>query len=152
MTGHWVGSLIILLLGLAGVWFSRSLPADKTQELGTSFFPLLISFFLCGCATLSLISFFLKREQGFATIQWASRSAGLRIAISLMLFTSYAFTLEGIGFLLSTFLLLFIFCKVVFGKSWIRSAALSLLAVISSYALLSWALGVRLPTSTWFGA
>ena len=152
MTGHWVGSLTILLLGVAGVWFSRSLPADKTQELGTSFFPLLISLFLCGCATLSLIGFFLKRGQGFAPIQWATRSAGLRIAISLILFTSYAFTLERIGFLLSTFLLLFIFCKVVFGKSWVRSAAVSSLAVISSYALLSWALGVRLPVSTWFGA
>lgn len=152
MTGHWVGSIIILLLGVAGVWFSRLLPADKTQEIGTSFFPLLISLFLCGCGTLSLIRFFLKRDQGFAPIQWANRSAGLRIAISLILFTIYAFTLERIGFLLSTFLLLFIFCKVVFGKSWVRSASVASLAVISAYALLSWALGVRLPVSAWFGA
>lgn len=152
MTGHWVASIAVLLGGMTGIWLSRSLPADKTQELGTNFFPLLISLFLCAGAAVSLVGFFLKRDRALAPIQWANRSAGLRIALSLLLFTSYAFALERLGFLLSTFLLLFIFCRMVFGKSWFRSASLASLAVLSSYALLSWALGVRLPASSWFGA
>jgi len=42
MRGHWIGILLFLLLGLGGVWLSRMLPMDRTKELGSGFFPLLI--------------------------------------------------------------------------------------------------------------
>ena len=46
MIGHWVGAGFLFLLGIIGILLSKSLPVDNAEELGTRFFPLLISIFL----------------------------------------------------------------------------------------------------------
>ena len=151
MIGHWIGAVSLLVVGLAGIRLSRALPGDATQELGTSFFPLLVSLFICGCSIVILLSLFLKGNRTAPPISWPNGPARWRIASSLLFLAGYTFTLERLGFLLSTFLLLLLFSKFVFGKPWAASLCVALIAVLSSFGLLSWALGVRLPVSPWAG-
>jgi hypothetical protein len=149
MRGHWIGVLFFLLLGLAGIWFSRMLPTDQTKELGSGFFPLLISVILCGLAVMSLLNLWIKGERFAKPIAWPERSGWLQIFISLILFCGYFLTLERIGFLLSTFVLLLLVARIVFRRPWGKSVLLAVLAVSISYGLLSTLLGVRLPSSPW---
>ena len=54
MIGHWVGGVFLFFLGIIGIGLSKSLPVENSEELGTSFFPLLISIFLLVLSGINL--------------------------------------------------------------------------------------------------
>jgi hypothetical protein len=149
VTGHKIGAVFLLALGAVGIYFSRSLPLDKTQELGTSFFPTLISGFLLGLALFYLLLLFWKGERSAPRVEWAAREGWIRIVLSLVLFSGYIFTLERVGFLVSTFLLILLFARMIFQRPWKASGILAFSSVLASYVLLTVLLQVRLPESPW---
>lgn len=149
MAGHKIGALFLLALGLAGIYLSRSLPVDKTQELGTSFFPVLISGFLSGLALFYLLLLIWRGERIAPRIEWAAREGWIRISLSLAFFCGYILVLEKAGFLLSTFLLLLLYARNIFNRPWKASGVLAFSAVLTSYLLLTVLLKVRLPESPW---
>lgn len=149
MAGHKIGALFLFLMGAAGVWLSRSLPADRTQELGTAFFPILISLFLSGLAFFYLFLLFWRGKGGAPGVEWAARAGWIRIALSVVLFVGYILFLERAGFLISTFLLILFYARLVFQRPWKASGILALSSVLGSWALLTVLLRVRLPESPW---
>jgi hypothetical protein len=149
MTGHRIGAFFLLALGIGGIWLSYSLPMDRTQELGTSFFPLLISLFLCGLSLFYLLLLFWRGERNAPPIEWATRGGWIRIILSLVLFAGYVLTLERLGFLITTFLLILLYARMIFHRPWKISGMLAISSVLFSYGLLAVLLKVRLPESPW---
>lgn len=150
MAGHWIGICFLFLIGIFGIWQVHFLPLGSLQNPGSGFFPFWISWILCGLAILSLVSMTRAGWRKAAPIQWPTRSAWFRIAFSLFLFTGYALTIEWLGYALSTILLIGFFVKVVFKRSWLGSGLFAMLAVLTSYGLFAWLLGIRLPTPRWW--
>ena len=149
MTGHWIGAGFLLFLGVVGIWLSTSLPVENSEELGSSFFPLLISIFLLILSTINLANLVWRGGNSNQPIKWPQREGLIRMGVMIFLFIGYIGILERLGFIISTLLLIFLFARLVFQKSWLMSGTLSVLAVSSAYALLSELLGVRLPASPW---
>lgn len=150
MIGHWIGAGFLLLLGLLGLWQAHSLPMGSARNPGSGLFPFWISLTLCGLAALAMLSLSGARLQRPAPIEWPVRSAWLRIVVSVALFSGYAVTLEQLGYVLSAGLLIAAFAKVVFQRSWMASGLLAVVAVLTSYGLFVWLLGVRLPAPGWW--
>jgi hypothetical protein len=162
VAGHRIGAVFLFALGLAGIWLSRSLPVDRTLELGTSFFPFfrtlelgtsffpfLISLFLSGLSLSYFLLLFWKGERGAPPLEWATRQGWIRIVLSLGLFVGYVLTLERLGFLITAFLLILLNARMIFHRPWKTSGILALSSVLISYGLLSMLLQVRLPESPW---
>lgn len=149
MIGHWVGAGVVFLFGIIGILLSKSLPVESTEELGTSFFPFVISIFLLALSLINLVNLFLSRKNAFQKIQWPQRDGLIRLCLASFLFLSYIVILERLGYMISTFLLLLLFARLVFNKSWLISGILAILAVLSTFGLLSVLLGVRLPPLPW---
>jgi len=149
MVGHWAGGIFFIFLAAGGIYFSRMLSIDQTKEMGSGFFPLLICILLGGLSIFNLLGLFIKGRRFAPPIPWPDGSGWLRMFISLALFLGYYGTLERLGFILATFLLLFLFSRLVFRRPWIKSGILAALSVGISFGLISWLLGVRLPASPW---
>ena len=149
MFAHWISAIFLLLLSIIGIGLSKSLPVEASEELGTRFFPLLISIFLLILSLVNLAKLFWGRGKANQPIRWADREGWTRIGLALLLFTGYIGTLERLGFMISTFLLLLFFARLTFQKSWAASGILAILAVVCAFGLLSGLLGVRLPASPW---
>jgi hypothetical protein len=149
MIGHRVGAGFIFLLGIIGIWLSKSLPVENSGELGTKFFPLVISILLLGLSIINLVNIFWKERKENLQIQWPQREGLIRLSLAVFLFLGYVVILESAGYMISTFLLILLFARLVFNKSWVTSGTLSILAVLSTFGLLSTLLGVRLPGFPW---
>jgi putative tricarboxylic transport membrane protein len=148
MIGHWISAIFLLLLGIIGIWLSTSLPVETSEELGTSFFPFLISIFLLILSLINLANLF-RREKASQPIRWPEHEGWVRMGLTIFLFSGYIGILERLGFMISTFLLILLFARLIFQKSWVASGTLAVLAVLSAFGLLTELLGVRLPASPW---
>ncbi len=149
MAGKLIGSFFFLLIGLLGVWQLKSLPLGNLRNPGSGFFPFWISWILCGLALLSFVYIIRKGRDEAGLIHWPARLAWFQIIISLLLFTGYALVIEKLGYMLSTLLLIVFFVKIAFKRSWLSTGIFGILAVLTSYGLFVWLLGIRLPIFRW---
>ncbi len=147
MTGHVLGICFLILIGSLGIWQAYRLPLGSLKNPGAGLFPFWISLILCGLGVLSLMNLIVDRGR-VKPVSWPMPPAWKRIGFGLLFFTVYALILEPLGYVFSTILLMLLFSKIIFQKSWLQSALLGFLAVLASYSLFVWLLGMRLPAIT----
>ena len=135
-----------LLLALAGyiVLAAGALPFGTARVPQTAFFPKCLAILLAVLALILLARAFIGREDKLASDEIAPRG-WLRIAVSLAVLIGFALVLERLGFLASTFLLMFLLLRAIEPQPWRNVIAIALATSLISYGLFAWLLGVPLP-------
>jgi len=80
---------------------------------------------------------------------WYSRERWRKVLLILAIITGYALVLETLGFVLSTFLLLFTLFKLVENQRWWFAVGGSLVVAIASFGVFDRWLKLQLPKGFW---
>jgi hypothetical protein len=137
----------VLLLGLAAIWEARKLPLGSVARPGPGFFPyyLAIALALVGAALVVQ-----------ALRQPAPRPAGAagsrqrwKAAACLGALVIYALSLESLGFLPGTFLLLIFLFTIIEPQGWVIAIGGSAVTAVLVYLVFKVWLGVQLPIGLW---
>ena len=141
-----ISGLCLFSLGvvLAILCFRLSVWRSGPQE---GFFPLLIAIIIIGLSLLLLIqSVFLRNQEKENVPVKKEGKINLSRVLSYIIATLlYGTLLEGIGFLISSILLLVFILRVVEKRSWKVTIVLGSASVLISYILFAYFLGVPLP-------
>jgi len=89
------------------------------------------------------------RTQGEDIGPWYSREKWKKVLWILVIITAYAFVLERVGFVVSTFLLLFVLFRVVEGQRWGLAVGGSLAVAVLAYGIFDRWLKLQLPKGFW---
>ncbi len=136
------GSLIFFLAGIYGFIFSVQLPIGKWNQPGPAVFPLSLSLLLCISGTLRFI-----QEKGKGKIDWGGLIKKLATPLQIVVLTAFfILALDWLGFLVTSFLYLFmLFCWVSHYRLW-AAMALSLIFGVGCWYFFGKVLAVQLPT------
>ncbi|ORE93505.1 tripartite tricarboxylate transporter TctB family protein [Acuticoccus yangtzensis] len=129
----------ILFLGLS-IWYgytAGSYEASFGDPLGPSAFPQIISV----PAALVSLGLIFRPDPDPA---WSRGTVLLRQVAALVLFVAYALTLVPLGFVLSTFLAVSLFAKLM-GAPWVKAGVAGLILSPALFVLFDVLLGLPLP-------
>jgi putative tricarboxylic transport membrane protein len=143
-----ISSLACLLLAVYICLQSLAYSIGSWRYPGPGFFPLGMGIFL-GLLSITVYSRVRSSKPQEKEEPWYPRERRKALILVLIALFGYAIFLEILGFLISTFLLLFFLFIVVEPQRWIVAAGGSLLASFSSYALFELCLKIRLPKGLW---
>jgi len=136
-----IGSALFLIcLGAFMSWQAKKLTVGTPSFPGPGFFPFCLALLLIGIA---MVIFFQGIKQ-----KPAEREAGLRwqrVAVALAAIFVYAFVLESLGYLLSTFFLMILLLKLMSRKPWWYSPGVAAFISLVSYLLFRVSLQLSLP-------
>ena len=144
-----ISSLISLVFSILVCVGSYRLPVGigRLSDPGPGFFP-----FWAG-VLMGILSFaaYMKamRTKGEDIGPWYSRERWKKVLFILAIITGYALVLEPLGFVLSTFLLLFTLLKVAEGQGWRLSVGGSLVVAAVSFVVFDHWLKLQLPKGFW---
>lgn len=133
-----------VLFSVLVAWGSYHLRLGTLHKPGAGFLPFLAACVLAGLSLILLIQSFLKRGEeepgtGPEKVRWPK---ALLIPGFLL---GYALGLERLGFVITTFLLLFLLLKLIEPQSWPRTILIALLGSVFSYLFFQSWLQVQLP-------
>lgn len=140
-----ISSAFWLLISIAATTESYHLGLGSLRKPGSGLLPFVASCFL----GLFSVVVFLQAQLGKPKPEekiWPNRDGWLKVILVFLILLAYALALEKIGFVLDTFLLIFILLKTIEPQSWIKSIAFSLLVTVSSYITFNVWLKVPLPS------
>ncbi len=146
MSAQRLGSLFWLAMGLISIYGSLQLGLGNLREPGSGFLAFLAGFFICIMAVIVFGQSFLKGEEVRAKL--ASLWEGVnwrRPMIITFLVLGFILVLEKLGFIFSSFLLLFILLKSVEKFSWSRAILIPMLTMGCTYLLFDVFLKATLP-------
>jgi putative tricarboxylic transport membrane protein len=135
-----------ILLGLAAYIFvaAGAMPFGTARVPQTAFFPKCLAVLLAVLAVIVLVRTFIGANDTVAVDEIAVRG-WLRIVATLAVLIGFALVLEPLGFLASTFLLMFLLLRAIEPQPWRNVIAIAVSTSLISYGLFSWLLGVPLP-------
>jgi putative tricarboxylic transport membrane protein len=136
------GALFWVAAGLLACYGAIQLGLGSVTEPGAGFI-----FFWSGLilVILSLIVFLDSVRGSADTAQEIGELNWTKIALVLLSLLLYAFFLERLGFVPTTFVLLSFLLRCVEGTNWFRSLGLACAAALTSYAMFELWLKIRLP-------
>lgn len=143
-----VAAAALLLVGLAGAFEARRLSIGEVSRPGPGFFPFYLGLALAVVA-LALLARSLARRAPAAPPPGGERLRRGKAAGTLLAGVAYAFLLEPLGFLVTTFLLLLFLFTVIEPKRWTTALALSVLPALAMWIVFKLWLGVQLPGGAW---
>jgi putative tricarboxylic transport membrane protein len=144
-----LSSLILLVFSFLVCVQSYRLPVGigSWHDPGPGFFPFWAGLIM---GILSLIAYLkVLRTQGEDIGPWYSREKWKKVLWILVIITAYAFVLERIGFVVSTFLLLFVLFRVVEKQRWGVAIGGSLVAAVLAFGIFDRWLKLQLPKGFW---
>jgi putative tricarboxylic transport membrane protein len=139
------GGILWLIIGLSLVLVSVELDLGGIQSPGPGFMP-----FLTGCAMafmglLMAIKEIRRNPGGRGGEEISLRKFWPRGISSLFSALLYSFSIQYLGFLLSSFLLIFVLLKILGSRKWLSPLLISILATLGSYLLFDVWLRIRFP-------
>lgn len=146
MKAERVSSLFWLAVGLISLYGASLLGLGTWHEPGSGFFSFLAGCFICFMALIVFLQSFI-RGRGFQaklSALWEGGNWRRPMIISLLLL-GYILVLERLGFLFSSFLLLFIILKQVEKLSWGKAILYPVVTLSISYFLFDVLLKATLP-------
>jgi putative tricarboxylic transport membrane protein len=136
----------LILLGFAGIILLQSLglPFGSIRTPHTGFFPLVLAVLLLLLSLLLLAQALRQSENG--THLWQVNAEGWkRIGFILGAMIGFALVLEGLGYLLSTFILMVFLLRVFEPQRWIVVITVAFSTALISYVIFASLLGIPLP-------
>jgi putative tricarboxylic transport membrane protein len=136
----------VFLVGLAAfvLFECRKLPFGSMRVPQTAFFPAVLAVLLLIFSLILLAQRFLHAEAGRAPDQ-ITEDGWVRIGATLATMAVFAFILEPLGFLLSTFALMVLLLRAIESQSWLKVVGVALTTALAAYAIFGWLLGIPLP-------
>ena len=137
-----ITGVILLLVGVITVWGSTSLSMGKFKHPGPGFLP----FGLGVCLIiLSLVLIMKQRKRETGSIPLWPKQAWLRPLLGLAVLIFYAFVIDKLGFILTTFVFLLIWMGLIERLRWKIIFSVSCGTTLALYFLFVFFLGVPLP-------
>ena len=133
-------SFFLMALGGFTVWQSKKLSLGVPRAPGPGFFPFCLGLFLIGVA-LAILAHGLKQK---TESQKTEVSKG-RVILVLGSIFAYSLVLESLGYLISTFFLMFLLLRMMVRKTWWFGPVVACLITLISYILFKVWLRVLLP-------
>ena len=151
MQRHQFGSAVFLIFfGTLICWEARKLDIGRIVKPGPGFFPFWLGFFLILIAAALIMQQRWAKTGEPAPGLWKGRQWG-KIIYILGALSLYAFFLEFLGYLISTFLLMFFLFRAVEKQKWPVVILGSLSTSLLTYGLFKIWLQVQLPVGLWGG-
>lgn len=145
MTKERGASLIFIAIGIYGLIFTFQLPMGSMREPGPGILPLGLSILLLGSGILWLI-FGKISDRGKNRIDWSDLRLKLITPLKILgLTVAFALSLDRLGFLLTSFLYLFILFFWVSGFRIWTAVGIALLMGAGSWYFFGKLLAVQLP-------
>ena len=137
-----VSALFWVAVGLLTCYGATRLGLGSVTEPGVGFI-----FFWSGLilVILSLIVLADSIRSSEDTVREMGEMNWAKIALVLLSLLLYAFFLERLGFVLTTFVLMSFLLGCIEGTNWVRSAGVAAAAALASYAIFELWLKIRLP-------
>jgi putative tricarboxylic transport membrane protein len=143
-----ISSLIWIVVSALFCWEAVNLGLGELTEPGAGLFPFLISLFLILFA-IGLFAASLRKGGRFSFIEirksWPDRSGSRRIGLTVLFLASYVVALNDLGFVLTTFLFIFLLLRFIEPQKWPTVILGSLLTAGGSYAIFEIWLRANLP-------
>jgi putative tricarboxylic transport membrane protein len=136
------GAFFWVILGVLACYGANQLGRGSIAEPGAGFI-----FFWSGLVlmTLSLIVLADSLRSSEDTIRRIPKINWPKIILVLFSLLLYAFFLERLGFVLTTFVLMSFLLGCIEGRGWFRSLGIASAAALTSYAMFELWLKIRLP-------
>jgi putative tricarboxylic transport membrane protein len=115
---------------------------------GPGFFPLGAGIIM-GCLCLGLYLKAARTPAGKLEESWYVKTRWKKLVLILVILLGYAFVLEKLGYVLSTFLLLFLLFRFIEAQGWLVSIVGSLMVSLVSYGVFDKWLKMQLPKGIW---
>ena len=146
MNAERIGSIFWLGIGLATIYGSIQVEVGTLRMPGSGFVPFLAGSFICVLALIVFFQSFRGREgiQAKLSALWEGVEWQRPIVIGIIMM-AYILTLKKGGFLITSFLLLFVILKGIEKYSWKKTFLISVLASTLTFLLLGVALKATLP-------
>jgi putative tricarboxylic transport membrane protein len=146
-----VSGLVCLLIGLSFVAGGVAMGLGPLNAPGAGFFPAVIGGIFSLLSGALFLKVFLKEgpareKKSF----WREERSWVRVSLSLCALLFYLFSLNNLGYILTTTLFILFLLKSVGKKGWKISVSMAVVASLASYALFRIGLGVLLPKG-WIG-
>ena len=139
-------AVALLLAGFAG-WLlleANKLAFGSIRVPQTAFFPKVLASLLLVLAIALLIQS-LRQPDGGESAEKIEPEGWIRIGATLATLIGFAFVLEWLGFLLSTFLLMVLLLRAIEPQNWLRVFVIALATSLIAYLIFSWLLNIPLP-------
>ena len=136
----------LILLGFAGVILlqSHSLTFGSIRTPHTGFFPSVLAVLLL-LLSLMLLGQALRQSESRAHLWQVTAEGWKRIGSTLGAMIGFALLLEGIGYLLSTFIVMVFLLRAIEPQRWIVVITVALSTALISYVIFASLLGIPLP-------
>lgn len=142
------GSLFWLLFSIVISREAFLLPMGQMRDPGAGFFPLLIGLLTGLLAVIALVQALrTKREQrdGSQASRPEEPFRWWNLVIIVAALGAYALTLQTIGFMVNTFLFMFLLVKVIEPQSWAKSLIAALITAVVSELFFNVLLQAQIP-------
>ena len=144
-------SLVCLLIGLGFAAGGVAMGLGPLNAPGAGFFPAVIGgLFSLLSGALFLKAFLKESPDREKKSFWREERSWVRVSLSLCALLFYLFSLNYLGYILTTTLFILFLLKFVGKKGWRISIFMAVVVSLASYALFRIGLGVLLPKG-WVG-
>ena len=136
------GALFWIVVGILACYGATRLGLGSVTEPGAGFI-----FFWSGLilVILSLVVLADSVRSSEDTVREMEELNWAKIALVLLSLLLYAFSLERLGFVLTTFVLVSFLLSCIEGTNWVRSLGVASAAALASFAIFELWLKIRLP-------
>ena len=139
--GDRFSSAVLLVFGLYLVYEALQMRFGSVARPGPGFYPTLLAVLLVAVSGVLLVRSLSRREERLQ-VDFGARTGHIGITIAAI--ALYAAVLEAVGFLLCTFVLVFMLLVGIGKVPWLRSLVLASGGTALFYVIFSW-IGIALP-------
>jgi putative tricarboxylic transport membrane protein len=140
-----LSSIFWIAFSLVVIQLTARLPWGSLHEPGPGFFPLLLSFVILGLSLSLLVRTVIKGRIQLGGIGSPLVKSLVKISPILLLLSLYAIFIDTLGFLMVTFLLIFLLLEVTYRQKWWVSLVTALVGSLGSYLIFQVWLQSQLP-------
>jgi putative tricarboxylic transport membrane protein len=139
---------VALLLAAFSAWLlleTNKLVFGTIRAPQTAFFPKVLTVLLLIFSVALLFQSWRAAPDGAVGSEKIEIEGWHRIGATLATLLGFAFVLERLGFLLSTFLLMVLLLRAIEPQKWTRVIVIALVTSFVAYFIFAWLLGIPLP-------
>ena len=144
---EWILNIVMFLFGIVIIVKSVYLGLGSLARPGVGLFPFIAGIGLVSVTFFPVVNKFIEthKECDKDVGQKFFGSSVINVLVSLIALVIYAFILQWLGYLLSTFMLLAILFKIAGFRKWLFSLIVSFISALTTYTVFFYWLHVRLP-------